>query len=159
MLQGKIWWLVSFGMVVLMLAYFMFNPSYERSLQAKYYYTTGEYKLAHRLAKEAFELDAYNRMAATIMTQSQMAMKFVGYIEQSKIYHKQISAMADAESISSADKAKMKLMCEIMIDSYEKIALIYRDGRAVVLDKELVDEARTYHRQFVELYEKITATL
>lgn len=159
MLQGKVWVLISFATIVLMVMYFMFNPSYERSIQAKYYYATGEYKTAHRLATEAFELDSYNRMAATIMTQSQMAMKFVDYIEQSKAYQKQISAIANAKHISRSDKAKMKLICEIMMESYDKISLIYRDGRAVVLDEALVEEARKYHQQFADLYEKITAAL
>ena len=159
MQQGKFWWLISFGMLLLMLLYFAFNPSYERSLQAKFYYTIGNYKAAHRLATEAFELDSYNRMAATIMTQSQAAVKFVEYIDEAKSYMEQISAMAESDSITDADKAKMKIMCEIMIDSFVKISPIFRDGRSEVLDKELVEEAQHYYQQFVDLYEKITATL
>ena len=159
MQQGKFWWLVSFGIVLLMLLYFAFNPSYERSLQAKFYYTLGDYKTAHRLAAEAFDLDKYNRMAATIMTQSQAAVKFIEYIDQAKSYMKQISAMAEADAISDADKAKIKIMCEIMIDSFVKISPIFRDGRAEVLDAGLIEEAKHYHQQFVDLYEKITASL
>ena len=159
MQEGKFWWLISFGTLLLMLLYFAFNPSYERSLQAKFYYTIGDYKVAHRLASEAFELDGYNRMAATIMTQSQAAVKFVEYIEEAKSYMKEISSMAASDAITDADKAKMKIMCEIMIDSFVKISPIFRDGRLEVLDKELIDEAKHYHQQFVDLYEKITATL
>ena len=142
-----------------MALYFAFNPSYERSLQAKFYYTLGDYKQAHALAKEAFALDSYNRMAATVMTQSQTALKFVDYIAQAKAYSADIASIAAAERIGEAEKARIKLMCEVMMESFVKISPIARDGRSVVIDRALIDEARGYYEQFAALHEKVTKTL
>jgi len=143
------WYLFTAGVVVLTIGYFLFNPSYERSLEAKFYYTLGEYRQAEILATEAFELNPYNRMASTIMTQSQTAMKFVNYIEESKKYMQQISAIANGEGVSSAERSKVKLICEVMIDSYAKISA------TVVTDTALVEEAASYHEKFKKLHEKI----
>ena len=153
------WLILPLVLLTAALFYFAFNPSYERSFQAKFYYAIGNYPTAYEMAKSAFELDPYNRMAATVMTQSQTALKFVAYIDQAKKYSEQISQIATADTISAADKAKIKLMCEVMIDSFVKISPIQRDGRNIVLDKELVEEAKSYHRQFVTLHEKITQSL
>lgn len=159
MQQGRLWFMVVGGFLIVMVLYFVLNPSYERSLQAKFYYTIGDYREAHTLASEAFALDGYNRMAATIMTQSQTALRFVDYIDEAKGYMREITTIAESKTISDADKAKMRLMCEVMMDSFVKISPIKRDGRAVLLDEALVNEAREYHRQFVELHEKLTAAL
>ncbi len=131
-------------------AYFLLNPSYEKSLESKYYYMVGEYDTAETLAKEAFSLNPYNRMAATVMTQSQTALIFVRYIDQSKKYIHEISKMAESKSIDDAEKAKIKLMSEIMIDSYKKVI------STVFIDKKLVEEAAHYHKEFVELNEKVS---
>lgn len=159
MRQGKFWLFAVLGLLAFMALYFAFNPSYQRSLEAKFYYMTGDYKEAYVLASEAFDLDGYNRMAATVMTQSQTAIKFVDYIDEAKKYLSQISKMAETTSITDSDKAKIKIMCEIMMESFVKISPIHRDGRAVLLDNDLIDEARYYHRQFADLHEKITASL
>ncbi|MCK9454931.1 MAG: hypothetical protein WCY51_05585 [Sulfurimonas sp.] len=132
-----------------MVAYFLINPSYEKSLRAKYYYEIGEYKEAYSLAKEAFSLDLYNRMAATIMTQSQTSLKYVSYIEDAKKYMKVIDEIALQESISDADKAKIKMICEIMRSAYIKLA------PSVVTDDELVKLSAEYHSKFEKLLEKI----
>lgn len=138
--------------VLLLLAmgiFFLINPSYEKSFIAKYYYETGDYKEAYTLAKEAFDDDVYNRMAATVMAQSQTSLKYVGYIEDAKKYMANIDEIALKESISDSDKAKIKMMCEIMISSYKKLA------PSVVTDKEIVKEAERYHEKFGELLEKV----
>lgn len=141
--------IIALFLLFVMGAYFIVNPSYEKSLRAKYYYETGEYKEAYTLAKEAFSLDLYNRMAATIMTQSQTSLKYVSYIEDAKKYMKIIDEIARKESISDADKAKMKMMCEIMISAYIKLA------PSVVTDDELVEQAAEYYSKFEKLLEKI----
>ena len=153
------WLILPLMLVTAAVFYFAFNPSYERSIQAKFYYAMGNYPTAYNMAKSAFDLDPYNRMAATVMTQSQTALKFVSYIEQAKKYSAQIAQIAAGETVTDADKAKIKLMCEVMIDSFVKISPIRRDGRSIVLDKALVEEAKSYHQQFVTLHEKITQSL
>lgn len=141
--------IIALFMLVIMGTYFLFNPSYEKSLKAKYYYEVGEYKEAYSLAKEAFSLDIYNRMAATIMAQSQTSLKYARYIEDAKKYMKDIDEIASHESISDADRAKIKLICKIMLSSYIKLA------PSVITDSKLVEESAMYHDKFEKLLEKV----
>ena len=141
--------LTALGLIVAMIVYFLINPSYEKSLEAKYYYETGNYEKAYELAKEAFSMDVYNRMASTIMAQSKTSLKYVKYVQQAKEYMRQINEIAAKQSISDADRAKMKLMSEVMIDSYVKLA------PSVITDKALVQEAAQYHKSFEKLLEKV----
>jgi len=136
-------------LIVIMGVYFLINPSYEKSLEAKYYYETGHYTKAYELAKEAFSLDIYNRMASTIMAQSKTSIKYKKYVDEAKKYMADINEIAAGESISDANRAKMKMMCEIMIDSYVKLA------PSVITDKDLVQEAAMYYKNFENLLEKV----
>jgi len=142
--------LVAVSLIVIMAIYFLINPSYEKSLEAKYYYETGNYQKAYELANEAFSLDVYNRMASTIMAQSKTSMKYQKYIDQAKEYLKVISEIIAKESISDADRAKIKMMSEIMVDSYSKLA------PSVITDRALVEEAARYYKNFEQILEKVT---
>lgn len=138
-------------LVTIMSIYFTINPSYQKSVQAKYYYEIGDYKEAYSLAKEAFGLDLYNRMAATIMAQSTTSLKYVDYINDAKKYIKDIGEIAQHETISKADKAKIRLVCQIMLSSYIKLA------PSVITDEELVAEAAQFHSKFEKLLEKVNS--
>ena len=141
---------IAFGLICIMGVYFLLNPSYQRSIEAKYHYEMGDYKEAYALANEAFSLDVYNRMASTIMAQSQTSLKYVAYIEQAKAYMTEINTIAQNDSISDANRAKIKLMSEIVVSSYTKLA------PSVITDKKLVEEASSYHKNFEQLLEKVT---
>ncbi|OIP52848.1 MAG: hypothetical protein AUK54_10295 [Helicobacteraceae bacterium CG2_30_36_10] len=136
-------------LVLIMGVYFLSNPSYEKSIRAKYYYETGDYKEALSLAKEAFTLDVYNRMASTVMAQSITSLKYSAYIDDAKKYMKQINEIAAKESISDADRAKIRLICEIMLSSYIKLA------PSVVTDADLVKDVANYNLGFEKLLEKV----
>jgi len=142
--------IISFCLVAVMGIYFLINPSYQRSIEAKYYYEIGDYKEAYSLAQEAFSMDVYNRMAATIMAQSTTSLKYVAYIDQAKTYFTQINEMANQDNISDADRARMRLMSEIMVDSYVKLA------PSIITDEKLVSKAAKYHNDFEKLFEKVT---
>ena len=142
--------LIATGFVAVMGIYFLVNPSYEKSIEAKYYYETGDYKEAYALAQEAFSLDVYNRMAATIMAQSTTSLKYVAYIEQAKGYLLEINEIASQESISNAQRAKIRMMSEIVTDSYVKLA------PSIITDSELVNQAKKYHDDFEQLLEKVS---
>ena len=133
-----------------MVIYFVVHPSYAKSLEAKYFYEIGEYEEAYELANEAFSLDIYNRMAATIMAQSKTSLKYVKYINEAKSYLKEINEIATHETLSDADRARIKLMSEIVVDGYVKLA------PSVITDKALVQEAAKYHEKFEKLLEKVT---
>lgn len=142
--------LVAFGVLLLIGIYFLANPSYQKSIEAKYYYETGHYKEAYTLANEAFAMDVYNRMASTIMAQSLTSLKYVAYINQAKEYMAEINKIAQADSIGADERAKIKLMSEIVVDSYVKLA------PSVITNSGLVQEAATYHANFEKLLEKVT---
>lgn len=135
--------------LLIMALYVLINPSYEKSFKAKYYYEMGDYKEAYTLAKDAFSIDLYNRMAATIMTQSQTSLKYVNYIEDARNYMKSIDEIALHKSISDADKAKIKMICNIMLSAYIKLA------PSVITDEELIKQAAEYHNKFEKLLEKV----
>jgi tetratricopeptide (TPR) repeat protein len=139
---------ISLTLLVVMVAYFIANPSYERSLEAKYYYEVGNFKKSLQLAKEAFNLDPYNKMAATIMTQSQYSLKYVRYIENAKDYIQQIEELVNDGDITQSDRAKIRTIAKIMIDSYKKLA------PSVVVDPILIQEAQEYYEKFRTLLQK-----
>ena len=141
--------LIAFCLFFFMIVYFLVNSSYQQSLEAKYYYTMGDYKHAYSLANEAFSLNKYNRMASTIMAQSNTSVKYQDYIEQAKTYLSKINKMAAQETLSDADRARIKMMSQIVVDSYSKLAA------SVVTDKALVNEAKKYHDNFEKLLEKV----
>ncbi len=142
--------LIAFAIIATMGAYFLLNPSYEKSIESKYYYEIGEYDRAYTLANEAFSIDVYNRMASTIMAQSKTSLKYVKYIAQAKTFLSEINAMAAQKSLSAADRAKIKMMSEIMVDSFVKLA------PSIITNKELVTRAVKYHNDFENLLEKVT---
>ncbi len=135
--------------LVIMGLYFLINPSYEKSIEAQYYYEIGNYEEAYARANEAFSLDIYNRMASTIMAQSKTSMKYQKYIDEAKQYMVEINKIAQKETISDADRARIKLMSEIVVDSYKKLA------PSVITDKKLVQEAAKYYSDFGKLFEKV----
>jgi tetratricopeptide (TPR) repeat protein len=141
--------LVALGLIVSMALYFLINPSYEKSLEAKYYFEIGNYEKAYELANEAFSADLYNRMASTIMAQSKTSLKYQKYINEAKEYLREINEIAAKKSITDGDRAKIKMISEIMIDSYVKLA------PSVITDRALVEAASTYHKNFEQLLEKV----
>jgi len=122
------------------------NPSYQKAFEAKWYYFMGDYDEAYKLAKEAYALDRYNRMALTVMTQTEVAERYLNYIREGAGFLRQIEEIADRSPIDEADKIRIKMMCEIMIERYEKLAATR------LTDDELVERARNIYEKFKSLY-------
>ncbi|MNO02862.1 hypothetical protein D3C81_2233940 [compost metagenome] len=61
----------------------------------------------------------------------------------------EINKIAAKDTISDADRAKIKVMSEIMVDSYKKLA------PSVITDTKLVREAAEYYENFEKLLEKV----
>ncbi|NPA66079.1 MAG: hypothetical protein GXO11_04265 [Epsilonproteobacteria bacterium] len=143
----KTLFLTAITLLLGMIIYFLVDPSYERSLEAKYYYETSNYQEAYKLSKEAFELNPYNKMAATIMTQSQYALKYVHYINDAKKYIQQIEQIIHDE-VTPQDRAKIRIISEIMIDRYKKLT------PSVVIDQDLIKKAKEYYEKFQNIHKK-----
>jgi len=147
-MKVKSFFFIAFVIIFAMVIYFLTNPSYEKSLEAKFYYETGDFKQAYQLSKEAFQLNNYNKMAATIMTQSQYSLKYVNYINDAKRYIKEIEKTIKNKEVTDKDRAKIRMISKIMIDRYKKLA------PSVVVDKELIQEAQAYYEKFQKLLKK-----
>ncbi|MDD2838882.1 MAG: hypothetical protein AB7U44_02160 [Sulfuricurvum sp.] len=143
------WLVVLLAVIVGLGLWIVVNPSYQKSVESRLYYAMGSYDDAYSLSKEAFALDPYNRMASTVMAQSQTALKFVRYNDDARRYIKEIRRIAAQKNVSPQDRAKIKMMAMIMIDAYRKIA------PTVVIDKELVEETRSNYEQFKMLHDEL----
>lgn len=145
-------WLIALLLgIVTMGLWIVVHPSYQKSFEARFSYAMGDYDKAYTLAKESFELDSYNRMASTVMAQSQMALKYVRYNELADKYNKEIRRIAAQKSVTPQERAKIKMMSQIIVDSYKK------NASTVVLDQELVDRARSNYEQFKMLNDELAS--
>ncbi|WP_300368377.1 hypothetical protein [Hydrogenimonas sp.] len=125
------------------------NPSYQKAFEAKWHYFMGDYDEAYALAKEAYALDRYNRMALTVMTQTEVAERYLGYIREGAGFLRQIEDIANHPPISEADKIRIKMMCEVMIERYEKLVATR------LTDDELVERAHNIYEKFKSLYSSL----
>jgi len=146
-MQSKLLFLfLAILLLLLMYLFALTNPSYEKAFKAKWHYMSGEYKQALILAKEAYELDPYNRVALTVMRQTEIASKFVDYIKEGEAYLEQIEVIADNPPIKEADKIRIKMMCEIMIDKYSSLP------SSALTKSELLSKAKEVYEKFKTLY-------
>ncbi|HIP02041.1 MAG TPA: hypothetical protein EYG75_00830 [Campylobacterales bacterium] len=128
---------------------FAFSDSYKLSLKARVKYFMGEYKEARILAKEAFELDSYNKMAFSILAQSKISVRLLDYIEDSKRYLQKIEELSVKGNFSDADKIKIKFYCEIQLERYDKLA------PTVMTDKELYAACTAQYEKFKKIHEEL----
>jgi tetratricopeptide (TPR) repeat protein len=131
------------------LVYFNSNSSYQDSIEARIYYFLGNYKKAYELAKKAYEKDSYNKMANTVLTQSKIAIDYEKYIQQGNEYLKKINDISSKNNFSPADKTRIKMMCEIMIDSFSNLK------SSVLTDKILVENAKKMQKKFKQLHAEL----
>ncbi len=135
--------------ISIMLAYFFMSTTYEKSLEAKYYYTIGDYDRSYELSVESFKLDKYNKMAYTLMAQSKISIDYVKYIDQAKDFMLTVDQISKNASIEKRDKVRMKMMSEIVIGSYKKLS------PSVMIDDNLKKDASFYFNEFTKLHEKL----
>jgi len=141
----KSWTLLTLVFLLIMGSYFAFNPSYQLSLEAKFHYSMSDYEKAYDLSSEAYEMEPYNRMARSVMVQSQYALRYVNYNTESQEYLDKIGSYASQEKISLAEQIRIKMMCDIMIEKHNKMQ------PTILIDKDLVKEARENYKKFKKL--------
>lgn len=149
----KYWSLITLILLLIMGLYFVFNPSYQKSIEAKIYYSLGNYDKAYTLSSEAFSLEPYNRMANSVMVQSKYALRYVNYNKEAEQYLSVIRTYSDQEKISLPEQMRIKMMCDIMIDKHKKMQ------PTILIDKELVKEAQKNYERFVKLHERLIQAL
>jgi tetratricopeptide (TPR) repeat protein len=129
----------------------MLNDSYRLSFEAKYFFEIGDYKKAELLAKKAYILEPYNRMAFTVYTQSKIANEWQNYINDAEKYFKKIEIIANKKNITKQDREKVKIMLEIIIDEYKTLT------PSLLLPESLKEKAQKMYRKGEKLYENVFA--
>jgi predicted transcriptional regulator len=129
--------------------YFYFNPSYRLSWEAEYYFETGNYKKAYRLAHEAYLLDPYNRMAFKLEVQSNIAISWKRFINDADNYFKDIEKIAQKQNITPQDRLKVKIMLEILLGEYKTLK------PSLLIPKKLKTEAKIRYEKAKKLYEEL----
>lgn len=129
--------------------YFSSNSSYQNSIQARVYYMLGNYDSAYVLAKEAYDVDPYNKMANTVMTQSKIAKSYEEYIEQGNEYFSAIDEISSKVDYNNADKMRIKMMCDIMIESFTELK------SSTLTEKSLIENSEKMQKKFKQLYEEL----
>jgi tetratricopeptide (TPR) repeat protein len=127
----------------------MLNDSYRLSIEAKYFFETGDYKKAEILAKKAYILDPYNRMAFTVYTQSQIAEKWQNYIDDCVKYFKKIEQIANKDKITKKDKERVKIILEIIMEEYKTLP------SSTLLPKNLKIKAKEMYEKGKKLYVEV----
>ena len=133
-------------LLILSAFFFASNSSYQNSLQSRVYYFLGNYQEAYDLAFKAHQEDRYNKMAFTVMTQSKIALKYEEYIKQGNAYFQVIDKISSQKEVTSSDKSKVKIMCEVMIEGYEGLT------PSPLTDETLQENAQKMMAKFKQLY-------
>ena len=143
-MKNKISIFIAIFIIALFGLFFYSDNSYKLALEAKFYYESKEYEKAINLSQKALDLDAYNKMAATMLNQSKAAMKFNSYIKNGKEYLERIKKMSQ-NGVSKADNERIKMMCDVMIEDFESLR------NSALLDEELKSEALKMKEAFAKL--------
>jgi len=138
-----------FFLILLIILYTFLNDSYRYSIEAKAFYSMGKYEKAYKLANEAYELNRYNKMAFTILTQSKIALVWENFIKQSNEYFIKIESISNKETITKDDKLRIKMMLEIIIGEYNNLP------HSKLLNKSLAKQALKIQKKAKELYNGI----
>ena len=129
--------------------YFIVDSSYQDSFEARFYYFIGNYTQAYKFAKKAYDKDSYNKMAFTVLVQSKIAKEYVDYIETGNRYFEKIDKISSKKEYKNDDKARIKLMCEIMLGDYKKLS------PTKLTNQDLVDSAKKINDKFGQLYKEL----
>ena len=101
------------------------------------------------MAKEAYILDPYNKMAFSILTQSQIAQKWAEFNKDFYRYFEEIKKISNKQQISKKDKIRIKIMLEILIDEYKNLK------PSLLIPNALKREAKKNYKKVKELYERV----
>ena len=142
---------ILFFFIVLLgiILYYFLNDSYRYSLEAKAYYEMGNYSQSYKLAKKAYDLNKYNKMAFTIVTQSKIAKIWKTFNKESEDYFMKINDISNKETITNVDKIRIKMMLEIIMGQYKDLP------HSKLLNKELENQAEIKYKKAKELYDGI----
>ena len=135
--------------VMIAIFFFGFSDSYKLSLKAKMKYINGDFTEARVMAKEAFDLDPYNRMAISILAQSKISAEMADFLKDGEKYLLKIGKLSSKVDFTHEDKIKTKMICEVMLGRYKKLT------PTVLTDKDLYIACTTQNENFKKIYEEL----
>ena len=125
------------------------SPSYKNALGAKFYYEMGDYETAYRLSKSAYHKDIYNKLAHTVMAQSEISQKYALYIARSNGYLENIQKISKSGKVSKVNLDKIRMMCDIAVSDYAELK------PSNLTDSDLQEEAKRIKDKFLTLQKEL----
>ena len=136
-------------LAALFISFVTLSPSYKNALKAKFYYETGDYETAYKLSKSAYNKDIYNKLAHTVMVQSEISQKYALYIARSNDYLEKIQKISKSGKVSKANLDKIRMMCEIAVSDYDLLK------PSNLTDPDLQKEAKMIRDKFLTLQKEL----
>lgn len=133
--------------------YLYFNPSYKLSMEAKIYYSMGEYEIALQLSEEALKIREYNTMAFYIKTRSELTLQMVEFNREADEFEEKIIEILKNGRPSKENKLRIKMMSDILISKYSNLSF------KLIEDDELKEEALKRYKKFEKLNVDIVEAL
>ena len=131
------------------ISFITLSPSYKNALQAKFYYEMGDYQTAYKLSKSAYHKDIYNKLAHTVMVQSEISQKYTLYIARSNGYLKNIQKISKSGKVSKTNLDKIRMMCDIAVSDYAELK------PSNLTDSDLQEEAKRIKDKFLTLQKEL----
>ena len=125
------------------------SPSYKNALGAKFYYEMGDYETAYKLSKSAYHKDIYNKLAHTVMVQSEISQKYATYIARSNGYLENIQKISKSGKVSKVNLDKIRMMCDIAVSDYAELK------PSNLTDSDLQEEAKRIKDKFLTLQKEL----
>ena len=125
------------------------SPSYKNALGAKFYYEMGDYETAYKLSKSAYHKDIYNKLAHTVMVQSEISQKYALYIARSNGYLENIQKISKSGKVSKVNLDEIRMMCDIAVSDYAELK------PSNLTDLGLQEEAKQIRDKFLTLQKEL----
>ena len=136
-------------LAALFISFVTLSPSYKNALKAKFYYETGDYETAYKLSKSAYNKDIYNKLAHTVMVQSEISQKYALYIARSNDYLEKIPKISKSGKVSKVKLDKIRKMCVIAVSYYDLLK------PSNLTDPDLQKEAKMIRDKFLTLQKEL----
>ena len=136
-------------LAALFISFVTLSPSYKNALKAKFYYETGDYETAYKLSKSAYNKDIYNKLAHTVMVQSEISQKYALYIARSNGYLENIQKISKSGKVSKVNLDKIRMMCDIAVSDYAELK------PSNLTDSDLQEEAKRIKDKFLTLQKEL----
>ena len=137
----------------LLIGYLQYNPSYKLSIEAKYYYTLGEYKIAYQIAEESLRIREYNTMAFHIKTRSGATIEVINFNNEAQEFLANIKEIIAKDKIGRTDKLRTKMMSDVILSKYRNLKL-------PLVDDEVIKSTALYlFQKFQKIHTQVIKSL